>query len=376
MRKVILLGVVLLVLGANNVWAQAQQSPPKTVNAWVVGGDYTPAGLVRGNGLQQPFGTIHSSGGDKVLTVDQQKDPWVNLFGGYKPLGHLGFEVRFQKLGTHGTAEGSVGQTEGTLDLWGKNDTPGIFSSAPVLNGPLVYTVGSSMNISSGEVLVNYSRGFPGGWVSGFGGLAVLRMESTEDVTRAQKFLLYTLNPNRSLSSQGIREDYNYSSIAASTAKLLGPTGGIEGELCIFRSLFVEGRVGVAMFPWGSTKLNGQFSATKDIYLVNVAGGVNATPIQTIDHKNWAPNALPYNESFKQSVTAIDAKVGIKWRVKVGRKASLNLGMAIARSSLNNMPITPGYVIKDPFAVGNGRFGPRTANMSVWAPMFTAAVWF
>ena len=70
-----------------------------------------------------------------------------------------------------------------------------------------------------------------------------------------------------------------------------------------------------------------------------------------------------------------DVKVGLKWRVGMGSSA-LNLGLALARSSLSNVPTTAGYMIKDPYAVGHGQFSPRTTSMSVWAPMVTIGVWF
>ena len=372
MFKLVLVVVFTLVLVVSNL-AQAQQTQPAPVNSWVVGTDLAPASWVKADGMLQPFGNIRSASGDKPL-ADQEKDVLATVFVGYKPLNWFGGEVRFQKFGTHGQLDGSVGQTRGMLMVWGADATPKIISTAPVLNGLVAYNLKSSTKLSRIDILGNYSFALTRGWVSAFAGVPILKMESTEDVARSQGFLLYARLPNGTLDTKGVREDYIFSSMAASKATIFGIAGGVEGEYCLVSDLVLEGRIGLAVFPWGSTKLGGQFSATKDVYLVNVADGVSATPIQTLAHLNLA-NIL-YVESAKETVTAVEAKLGFKWRVKVGERASLNLGMAISRSSLSNVPIVAGYVVGDPYAVGNGKFSPRTANILMWAPTLTVGLWF
>ncbi len=374
MKKVVWVAMVLMVVMA--IDAQAQVPPqPAPVNSWVVGADISPGGWVKGDWISSP-GTIRSATGDAPVTVDQQKDMWLNLFGGYKPLGKFGGEVRFSKFGMHGMADGSVAQTVGTLSIWGPDDTPKIVSSAPVLNGPVAYTLKSSVKISRVDLLGNYNKGFPRGWFSAFGGVPILRVESMEGIARSQSFLLYARLPNGTLDTKGNREDYSYSSLATTKGTLYGLAGGIESEYCLTSRFVLEGRFGVAVFPWGSANLDGQFSAAKDIYLVNVAGGVTAAPTQTIAKLNWAPNAAPYSEAVKQTVTAVDVKAGVKWRVGVGKRASLNLGAGISGSFLRNLPLAPAYIIKDPLAVGAGKFNSRTVNISTWAPVITIGVWF
>ena len=77
--------------------------------------------------------------------------------------------------------------------------------------------------------------------------------------------------------------------MAASKATIFGIAGGVEGEYCLMSDLSrSRGSNQAGSISVGSTKLGGQFSATKDVYLVNVADGVSATPIQTLAHLNLA----------------------------------------------------------------------------------------
>ena len=124
MFKLVLVVVFTLVLVVSNL-AQAQQTQPAPVNSWVVGTDLAPASWVKADGMLQPFGNIRSASGDKPL-ADQEKDVLATVFVGYKPLNWFGGEVRFQKFGTHGQLDGSVGKTRGMLMVWGADATPKI----------------------------------------------------------------------------------------------------------------------------------------------------------------------------------------------------------------------------------------------------------
>lgn len=365
--------VLVMVLTAGV--AKAQQAPVK-VNNWVIGGDFAPAGLVKTDGLIQPIGSIHSSSGDKIVGDDAKANSFVQAFIGRKPVNGFGGEVRFYRFGSSNDLNSSVAQTDGQIKTWGPDATPKIVSSAPVLYGPVGYSQKSSAKVTRFDALLNYTVGLSEGTFSFFAGVPVLRVESSEDLARSQNFLLYTLNSDRSISAQAIREDYNYSSMATAKSTHFGLTGGIEGEYCLFSRLSIDGRLAVATFPWGSgTKADGLFKATKDIYLTASSGGVNGTPTQTLAHLNWAPTAMPYAETVKKTTTAIDMKVGLKLRVRVSNSV-LNIGLSVARSSLSNAPTAPGYVISDPYAVGRGVFKPRTTNMSVWSPMLSVGIWF
>ena len=376
--KFVIIVVFVLVLGANSTWAQAQptQTQPIPVNSWVVGADVAPASWVKSDGVLQPFGMTASMVGNHHPMVGEEKDAWATVFVGYKPLGWFGGEVRFQKFGAHSRRDGPVDQTEGTPIVWGVDPMPHIVSTAPILNGPVGYDMKSSAKFSRIDILGNYSKEFQRGWVLAFAGVPILKVEGTENVARTQSFLLYARLPNSQLDTKGNREDYTFTSTSTATATMFGVAGGVEGEYCIVSSLVAEGRIDLATFPWGSTKLGGQFLANKNVYLVNVAGGVNATPVSTLAHLNLAPGVPLYSEAVRQGVTAIDIRIGLKWRVKVGERASLHLGMAISRSTLNSVAVTPGYLIKDPLAVGSGKFGSRVADMSVWAPTLTVGMWF
>jgi hypothetical protein len=378
MTKTRMVGLIsaAMIMAVSATSAAAQQAPQApSDNSWVAGVDVAPGSWVKTTSLTRPFGAIRSASGDKSLGVEEKKDPWASAFLGYKPFGAFGGEVRGQKFGASGEAIGAVPYADGKLVLWGVDGTPKITSTAPVLLGPMGYTLKSSAKVSRVDLLGNYSWWLPRGWVSGFGGVSVLRVKSIEDVTRAQKVLLSTLNPDRSVSTIGIREDYNYLSVASSKSTLYGLGGGVEGEYCLIGGLVLDGRVAVTFFPWGKTKVNGQFSATKDIYLVAVAGGVNATPTSTLAHLNWAPTAMPYAEAVKGTVTALDVKFGLKWRFGVGR-SSLDVGLGVARSSLSKLPVTPGYMIDNPFAVGYGKWGARTAKVAAWAPVLRIGMSF
>ncbi len=365
MNKII--GIVVVLVAFMAGIAQAQQSP-KPVNSWVFGVDFAPGGWVHSDGLQ-PFG---SAAGDK-LVADQKKDPLVTGFIGYKPLGNFGGEFRTTRFGTSGQLAGSAD----TVMVWGVDVNPLIVSSAPYARSQRGYSTSTSSSFQRMDFVVNRNWGFDGGWASVFGGLAVASVSSSEEISQEQKFLLYAKLPNGQIDPRGNREDYSWKSATSSNYRGVGPMFGVEGEYCIIGGVVIEGRVAMAILPWGSAKIAGQFGSTKNVYLVNVAGGVNATPIQTLaSYPNWAADARPYNETVRQRVTALDTKVGIKWQTKVGKKASLNLGMAISRSAINNVSFTPTYVIKDPYAVGSGKYNSRTMKMSMWAPVITIGVWF
>ncbi len=368
--------ILALVFTARVAQAQSQQPIPP-VNSTVVGVDFAPGQWVHAKGLLMPVGSIHSSSGDKVVGGGTKNDPWIVAYVGHKPLKHFGGEVRFMNFGAHGDSSGTVTQTEGSISTWGVNATPKIVSSAPILNGSVDYTQKSSVKISRFDLLVNYTFELPAGWISVFGGVPILRVESSEELTRTQGFLLYTLNPDRSVSKDAIREDYIYSSTAGMKSTHIGLTGGIEGAHCLVGPLSIEGRIAFATFPWGSgANLSGQFKANKDVYLVAAAGGVAGTPTQTLAHLNLAPASMAYSEKAKGTITAVDLKAGLKWLINVGDHQSLYLGASISRSSLNNLPMSAGYAISDPYAVGSGSFKSRTTNVSVWAPMLTVSMWF
>jgi len=373
MKKAVWAGVVLMVVMAIDV--QAQVSPqPAPVNSWIVGANISPGGWVKGDWVSSP-GTIRSATGAVPVTVDQQKDMWLNLFGGFKPLGKFGGEVRFQSFGVTGEAAGSIAQTEGELILFGQNDTPKIVSSAPVLNGPVAFNVRSSVKISRVDLLANRSWRFSRGWLSAFAGMPILRLENLEEISRAQSFLLYARLPNGNLDTKGYREDYSFFSAATAKGTMFGLTGGVEGERCIIERLVLEGRVGVGVLPWGDADLYGQFATVKGIYLVNVSGGLEAAPVQTIAHLDWTPDVRPFLGKSQSTITTVDWKAAVKWRL-VGKQASLHLGAGLSGSFLRNLPLPSAYVIRDPLALGAGRFSSRTMNVSIWAPMLTIDVWF
>ena len=370
--KINWLGVVLVALMAGNVQAQTSQPPP-VIHSWTIGADVAPGGMVKLKGIGQSVGSIRSGQGEKSLDIPQTNDPFVGVHFGLKPSKGMGFEVRYMGFGGHGDSAGSVAQTDGTLMLWGANDTPHIVSTAPKLDGAVGYTLQSSVKFSRIDFLGNYNFTGPRGWLSAFGGVPILRIEATEGVTRSQGFLLYARLPNGTLDTRGIREDYAYSSSATSKARLFGLTGGVEGEYCLVSSLIVHGRVALAIFPWGSAEMAGRFTADKDIYLVNVSGGLTAAPTQTLAHLKL-PGAN-YEASVKQTVKAFDGTIGLKWRIK-GKSASLDIGGAITGLSLSNLPTGPSYAISDGFAPGNGKFAPRAGRISMMAPMMTIGVWF
>lgn len=362
--------VIALALMASIAQAQTQQSASPQFSSWVIGVDFAPAGLVHSKNVVQPIGTLNG----KPFGAEGKNDPWVVGYVAYRPLAKFGGEFNFSKFGTHGNSDGSIGQDEGRLPTWGVDATPKIvqsLSSPPVLYGPVGYSQKASTKIWRADFLGNYTFDLPEGSATLFVGPSVLSMKSSEDLTRSQNFLLYTLYQDRTVSSVAIKEIYSYSSMSTSSSTLYGLLGGVGFDYCITSKLSVDGRAALGYYPWGSTKVDGQFKATKDISLVAASGGVNANPTQTIAHLNWAPTAMPYAETVKKTVTAIDMRAGLKWRIGVA-----NIGLAISRSSLSNMTTTAGYVIANPYAVGYGKFSSRTASMSVWSPVLTVGFWF
>ena len=378
MNKKVAFGIVMMVLVAVSARAQtAGQTSSGNSGSWTVGADFVPASMVKLSGVGGNAGSVKTGQGEKSFNVPLTKDPFLGVHFGYKPNSGLGGEFRYSQFGGHGETNGSVAQTDGTLMLWGANDTPHIVSTAPILNGPVAYTLKSSVKVSRMDFLGNYNLALPKGWLSAFGGVARLSVEGTEEITRSQRFLLYARLPNGNLDTRGIREDYAYSSATSVKATLMGLTGGVEGEYCVFSHLVIHGRVALATFPWGkgNTKDGGKFTATKDIYLVDVASGLTATPVATLAHLNLPGASYEGSDKHTQTTTAFDGQVGLKWRTKFG-KASLDIGGALTRLSLSNMLGAPDYMIHDGFAPWAGMFMPQPRNVKMMAPMLTIGVWF
>jgi hypothetical protein len=360
--KKIAFWVVLITVSTADI-AIAQTAKSNKTGSWIVGAD-----LGFKSDLTTP--SIGTADGKRISTAWEVHRPW-SLYGGYKPVGGFGGEVRFKKFRAEGAATGSVTRP---LVIWSVDATPGVFSTIPPTRGPQNFMEVSSVKFSQFDLLVNRTWGLSGGAVSAFAGLSAVNVDSKEDISITQKFLLTARLISGALDPIATGETFAASSSATNKYRGIGPTIGAEGEYCLIGGLIIEGRGAFTLLPWGSNDSTALFTYTKDVNLVNTADGINGPVRQTVARLNLAPNQSQFTDSSRETGTVVDLKGVLKWRFHLSGIA-LDLGGGVVWTSFDG-PSEPRFVIPGPFAAGQGMWEPRSKRFTLLSPVFITNVWF
>lgn len=364
MKKVIWLGVAIMVLGTSNAWAQDNSDKGPE---WVFGADvgFKPS-------ISLP--SIGTADGKNIDVTHEGSQLWA-VYGGFKPVGGpthgWGPEVRGRQFSTHGSASGS---TNGPLVMYGVNAQPNVITSSggSVAFGPQNFMDTSSVGFSQVDILVGHTWGIHNGAFTLSGGASHLKGAVTDSNSDVQQVDISARLPTGTVDPVRIREKYATSSVSSNSVQGWGWTGAIDGEKCVKGGIVFVGRASLTYLPKGDNTATGFFTYIKDVFLVNT---VTNAPAQQIAHLNLAPNQTQFSDSSSSSVMSPDLKGLVEYRKLLGEHAALNIGIGVSWTSFN-MRQAPAFVSPGSYAVGQGKYQSRTGSYSVISPTFTASFMF